>query len=279
MKGIAKSMAKPRLTHEGVIAAIQRKLEPVEYIHGMWEIGATAFSRVDEWSDIDFQICGEDSKIEEMIRALEEVLVELSPIEIKWRLPEPTPHGHAQVFYKLRDASQFLLIDVVFMKASANDKFLVPEIHNPPIIYFDKNNSAAYEPFNPIEFLAKLKSRAELIKNLFTMFQVMTLKEINRNHPIEAISYYQVYTVRWLVEMLHIRYTPTRYNFSIRYLYDEFPEDVLKRLEPLYFVNDLEDLRKKRELAGEFFIASYDAIDWDEISAMLNEATNVRNQK
>ncbi|MBI1730900.1 nucleotidyltransferase domain-containing protein [Candidatus Acetothermia bacterium] len=271
-------MAKSEMTHEGVIAAIQRKLEPIEHIHGMWEIGAAAFSRVDEWSDIDLQICGDDDKIEEIIRMLEEVLEELSPIESQWRLPEPTPHGHAQVFYKLRDASPFLLIDVVIMKASAKDKFLVPEIHNPPTICFDKNNCTAYEPFDPKEFLKKLKGRAALIKSLFSMFQVMTLKEINRNHPIEAISYYQAYTLRWLVELQRIRYRPTRYNFSIRYLYDEFPEDVLKRLEPLYFIKNLEDLQKKRESAEELFFETYAALDWGVISKMLNDAAKVRNQ-
>lgn len=264
------------LSHEEVVAALTRSLEPVDAIHAMWEIGAVAFDRVDEFSDIDLMISGEDDKIDQIVLNFEESLAKISPIEVQWRVPNPIEFGHLQHFYRLKDTSPYLLIDVVFMKSSAEHKWLVPEIHNPPTVYFDKTGVVKPEPFDPDEFLKKLKTHAAQLRDRFDLFESLIHKEIHRVHPIEAMGYYQNSCLRYLLELIRVVYTPTRYNFSVRYVYQELPEEIIERLEPLYYCSDLQDLNTKRDIAEILFFEIYNSIDWDEIRAKLVKATEIR---
>jgi predicted nucleotidyltransferase len=263
-------------THAQIVEALIEKLEPIEHIHAMWEIGAAAFDRIDEWSDIDIMIAGADDKIEEIITIFEQSLEAISPIELKWRVPNPIEFGHLQAFYKLQDTSPYLLIDVVFMKSSVEEKWLVPEIHNPPHVYFDKTGVTKPEPFNSDEFLKKLKDHTAQVRARFELFEPLILKEVHRDQPIEAMGYYQNMCLRPLLELIRVAYTPTHYNFSIRYVYQELPHDVIERLEPLYYCTDIEDLRLKRDVAEILFFEIHDALDWDDISEKIKKAQQIR---
>ena len=142
------------------------------------------------------------------IAELESALRELSPIDLRYRLPEPTWHGHSQAFYRLENASPFLLLDFVVMKASAEDKFLQPAIHGRPRVYFDKSGVVSYEPFEAESFAEKLRHRVSELRVLFDMFQILTEKELNRGNAIEAVAFYQSYTIRPLVQALRILHDP-----------------------------------------------------------------------
>jgi hypothetical protein len=41
------------ITHQDILTGLRQALEPLPYVNAMWEGGAAAFHRVDEWSDID----------------------------------------------------------------------------------------------------------------------------------------------------------------------------------------------------------------------------------
>ncbi len=43
-------MIHPTLGREQVLGALTEALEPLDYTRAMWELGATTFQRVDEWS-------------------------------------------------------------------------------------------------------------------------------------------------------------------------------------------------------------------------------------
>ncbi|MBA3046119.1 MAG: hypothetical protein KKH41_03115 [Candidatus Thermoplasmatota archaeon] len=57
-----------------------------------------------------------DDRVEDVFRIVDETVEKLGGIVAKFRLPEPTWHGHSQCFYKLNNASPFLLIDLAIMK-------------------------------------------------------------------------------------------------------------------------------------------------------------------
>ncbi|MBF8284247.1 MAG: Nucleotidyltransferase protein, partial [Anaerolineales bacterium] len=42
------------ITRSSILTALRAALEPLPYVHAIWEGGAAAFGRVDEWSDCDF---------------------------------------------------------------------------------------------------------------------------------------------------------------------------------------------------------------------------------
>jgi len=47
-------MDSPSVTRSSILSALRAALEPLPFVHAMWEGGAAAFGRVDEWSDGDF---------------------------------------------------------------------------------------------------------------------------------------------------------------------------------------------------------------------------------
>jgi hypothetical protein len=117
------------LTRQQILDAVIAALQPLDYVFAMWEAGAAAFNRLDQWSDLDLMIDADDERTVDVQAAFEAAIQELSPIQLKYEEPQPTWHGHAQAFYRLRDASPFLMLDVVFLKHSHPDKFLEYEIH------------------------------------------------------------------------------------------------------------------------------------------------------
>jgi hypothetical protein len=256
-------MSTQPITREQILAAIKAALEPRDDVNAMWEGGAASFKRVDEWSDIDLQVDVADARVAEVIAATEHALASLAPIALRYEFPQPTWHGHAQIFYRLRDASDFLLLDFVVIQHSHANKFLEPAIHGNAVVHFDKANVVAPPPFDANAHRAKLRARVETLRVTFELFRVFVLKELNRHNDVEALMFYHSFTLRPLVEVLRIQHAPTRYNFHTRYVYSDLPAQVVRELEPLFFVAHADDLRAKRERAEGWFRVALEQICWE----------------
>jgi len=249
------------LTRKDVIACLVRTLDPLEYVHALWEAGAPSYDRVDQWSDIDLYIVVEDDRIDEALKSVERSLSNLSKIDLKFRLPEPTWHGHSQAFYRLKETSPYLYIDLVAMKRSSKDKFLQFQIHGVPVVYFDKTGVVRDDTMDLESFLDGIEKRLETLKTLFAMFQIDILKELNRGNDLEAHTYYMNNTHRPLVEALRIKYNPFHHNFRTHYIHYELPAEVVKRLHRLTFIADSDELRERRVEAEEWFWDTVHSID------------------
>ncbi len=241
------------LSREDILNAMRSVLEPLDTVHAMWEGGAAAFGRVDQWSDIDVQVICDDDSVPDVFERVEKALVDLSPIDLKYRIPEPTWHGHSQAFYRLADAGPFLLLDFVVMKKSSERRLREREIHGESVVHFNKNGVLVEENIDPVQFDEKLTARLEQMPVTFDMFQSLVLKELHRGNDVEALQFYHGMTLRPLLELLRILHCPARFNFHTRYFYYDLPSDVIERLEPLFFVSGPEDLRQKHQEAIEWF--------------------------
>lgn len=233
------------LTRELLLRTLRAALEPLPYVHALWEGGAAAFGRVDAWSDLDLQVDADDEHAEAALLAAERALSGLAPISLKHRLPEPTWHGHVQAFYRLAGASEFLLIDLVVLRHSNPRKFLEAEIHGQAVVHFDKSGVVVAPPFDRTKFLSELERRVAALRETVPLFAPFMQKELNRGNAIEALAFYQGLTLRPLVEALRLRHCPVRYNFHTRYVYYDLPAQVVRRLEPFFFVADTTALRAR----------------------------------
>lgn len=243
-------MTRRTVEREDILNSLKDALEPLGFVGAMWEGGAAAFGRVDEWSDIDLQVLCDDDRVEDVFEAATAALQRLSTIHLTFRFPEPTWHGHSQAFYRLAGASKFLLVDFVVMKrGSTSDRFLQPAVHGRPFIHFDKKGEVVWEPLDAAAFAEKLRGRIATTRVLFDMFLPFVEKELNRGNAVEAMAYYHSVVLRPLVELLRIVHAPLRHNFYARYVYYEMPGDVVKRLEHMFFVAGAEDLRERCEEA------------------------------
>ncbi|MCJ7660434.1 MAG: hypothetical protein MUO67_14900 [Anaerolineales bacterium] len=212
------------------------------YTHALWEGGSAAFNQLDEWSDIDLHLVVDDEHVNDAFNVVDRALETLSPIELKYELPQPTWHGHAQAFYRLEHGGRFMIVYMVVMQLSHPDKYLETELHGQAMVHFDK--SAVVQPpmFDWDAHQLLLKERLATLDETFDLFQFLTLKEINRGNDLEAVSFYYSFTLNPLVEVLRIKHTPARYNFSTRHIHYDLPAEVLNELRELFFVVDVDDL-------------------------------------
>lgn len=232
-----------------ILNALTAALEPRPEVYAMWTGGAAAFNRVDEWSDIDLQIDVEDEHIPQIVALVEQTIQQLSPITLRYEIPQPSWHGHWQAFYQLRDASPFLMLDLAIIRHSNPSKFLEREVHGNAQVLFDKAGVTNVPPINRETHHQTLVKRLETLRTTVPLFKVLVEKELHRGNAIEAISFYHNFSLRPLVEILRLRHVPFQYQFHTRYVHYDLPQEIVGRLEGLFFPTDAVDLTAKHEQA------------------------------
>ena len=247
-------MIEKTLTRETIIKTLMNSLKPIGYVHAFWEGGAAAFNRIDQFSDIDLYLVVDDNRIKDAFNDVEKSLKSMSPIKHKYEMQLTVWPGVFQAFYKMKNASKYLLIDLVVMKMSSQEKFLEPEIHGNVVFYFNKFNKIKIPHVNMKIFAEKLFQRVGRLRMRFDMFNIFVQKEIDRGNSLQAIDLYFGVTVSSLVEILRIKYFPLHHEYKMRYVNHELPADIVKKLEHLCFVRTTEDLQKKYREATRWFI-------------------------
>ena len=246
-------MNERKVTRDHVIKTLVDALKPLDYAHAVYEGGAIAFNRIDEWSDIDLYLVVDDDKVEEAFLVVEEALRTLSPIKQKYEVKQLPWPGVSQAFYRLEGASEYLLIDFVVLKSSGPEKFLEPEIHGKAVFYFNKSDRVKAPVLDRDSLTNSLRERLVRLKDRFATFNVFVQKEINRGNYIEALGFYHAVTLGSLVDALRIKYSPFHHDFKTRYIQYELPNEIVEKLERLYFVKDEKDLQEKYREAADWF--------------------------
>jgi len=242
-----------KITRDTVIKTLVNALKPLDYAQALYEGGAIAFNRLDEWSDIDLYLVVDDGKVDEAFLIAEKALKTLSPIKQKLEVKQLPWQGVSQAFYRLEDSTEYLLIDFVVLKLSSPEKFLEQEIHGKAAFYFNKSDRIKVPALNRDSLNRNLLERRVRLRDRFAMFNIFVQKEINRGNYIEALSLYHSLTLGSIVDALRIKYNPFHYDFKTRYIQYELPKEIIEKLENLYFVRDKKDLEKKYREATEWF--------------------------
>lgn len=252
-----------QLDRSRIIAALISALEPLPCVYALWEGGSAAFGRLDQYSDLDLMADADHEQHAYVLSTVEQVLAELSPIELRFQLPEPTWHGHTQVFLQLRDTAPWLMIDFVVMKHSQGMRFNEVEQHGHPVVYFDKCGVVTETCLDADVLQAQVRGRIEQLRITFPLFQPLVSKELLRGRALDALSFYHSLILRPLVEMLRLRYCPQRWSFGMRYLYFDLPAAVVAQLEPLAYVSSPEELPDTLQAAAALFQATLAELDAD----------------
>lgn len=262
-------MSSNEITREMIVGALVRTLEPQPHVHALWEGGSEAFGRTDGWSDIDVQVDVDDDRVKDTLTLIEEVLESLSPIRDRLEMPPGPGNGYTQVFYRLRDTSEFLLVDLCVMKRSHPDKFLEPQIHGKVVFHFNKGGVLVVRPLDVEQHLAKIRARRERVGLRFAMFYSMVEKELNRQNLVAAIDLYYRLVLDSLVDALRMLHSPAHFDFKVPYLNHDLPRETQEKLQPLFFVSDGDDLRRKYQEASRWFRRTLDEIDLAAVEAKL----------
>ncbi len=235
-----------------ILNAVRKALEPLKSVVALWEGGSAAWDRADDMSDIDLQVAADADAID---LVFDTVASALPPVELVYRLPEPTWHGHAQTFYRFENAPPSLLLDLVVMKQEAPPRLNERERHGEPCVLFDKAGWIQVTSLDAAEHASMLRDRVQSLAVRFELFQHMVEKALARGNEVEAVAFYQQLTWRPLIEMLRIRHAPARFDLGPRYIPHDLPAAAAARVQHLAYVADRSDLAAKHTEAGAWFRA------------------------
>ena len=262
-------MTNKKLTHDIIVKALVDALEPLSFVHAFWEGGAISFNRVDEWSDLDVYAVVDDDKHQEAFQAVEKALKSLSPIKQKLEVNHPPATGIFQAFYRLENASEYLLVDLAVLKLSSPDKFLEPEIHGKAIFHFNKSNKIKVPSIDKDAFVKKLHDALKRLQDRFDMFGNFVQKEIYRGNYLDAIGMYHALVLTSLVEALRIKHNPVHHDFRLRYIDYELPSEVIEKLKWFYLIQNESDIQKKYDEAVKWFHEVMSGIDFREVERQV----------
>jgi len=254
-----------KVSRDLIVQAMTEALEPLSYVYAFWEAGAAAFNRIDEWSDIDLYIVVDGDTVPTTFQVVEQALTRLSPIRLTHEVTWPPASGIFQKFYRLENASEFLLVDLAVLTVSAPDKFLVRELHGEAVFLFNKGDSIKIPPLDREAFVQGLLDHRWRLRERMELFGPFVEKELLRGHRLEALEFYRALVVPSLVGALRMWYGPRHYDFRMRYVYRELPPDVVRRLEGLAFVTGPEDLATKYRQARAWFDKAIEEVDETQI--------------
>lgn len=244
-------MPSATITRSQLIATLRAALQALDPVDAAWQGGSAAFGSEDELSDIDAVAVVADDAVDAVFGHVESALNALSPVTL-CHSPAPTP-GFSQRFYRLRDAGDFLVVDLALIRRSDPLLFREVELHGHGLPWFDRRGILVECRLDAERDMQQARERIEPLAVSFEMFQHIVTKETRRGRAVEALAFYQSMTFRPLVEALRLLHCPQRRIFGPRYLARDLPAPVCARLQELAFVRDLADLAVKHEAARAWF--------------------------
>jgi predicted nucleotidyltransferase len=239
------------VTRRALIGTLQAALESIDAVDAAWEGGSASFDREDEWSDVDAVAVVADDAVASTFERVERALHALSPVALRYDVPNTA--GYTQRFYRLRDAGEFLVVDLVLMRRSDPLLFREVELHGSGRTWFDRRGVLTEAHLDLVQDLEAARARVPVLHAVFEMFQHLIVKECRRGRSTDALAFYRAFTLAPLAEALRLLHQPERRVFGLRYLARDLPPPVVARLEALSFVRDLDHLGRAHEEARQWF--------------------------
>lgn len=214
-----------------------------------WEGGSAANGTSDQYSDIDLTVVGSDN-VDLLFDSIESTLSRVSKINHRWIEPSSHWPGCFHRLYILADSPKHFFVDVaVFLHESKNilHEFSEIERHGNLVIHFDK--LAIIKPRSGDFDALKVKQLERLgeIEEAFPIYKTNVLKELDREHSIDAFFFYFSGMVKPLVEVMGILHRPFRFDFGLRYLHKTFPLEDQKLIENFLYVRTMNEVRENTE--------------------------------
>ena len=252
------------VSRQQIIHAIQRALEPEDHINAVWLGGSTARGEEDPLSDIDVFVDTADGRHEDAVVATEAALGTLAPIEHRYRLPEPTWHGHTHCVYRLQGCPEHLCIDLhVWERSNQASRYLEKEIHGTPAVLFDKLAIVENQPTDWTAHRESLRRHLDSTWQYLCLYRHRVSKQLARDCPGEAVLRYEQFILRPLQTILRTRYTPKYYFYLPVRIKRDLPDDVYQRFTRLCFVSSVDDLEDKAREAIAWAEDTYRSLDVD----------------
>lgn len=234
---------------QSVISALSECLEARPWVQAAWLGGSAAFGRDDEYSDIDLQCLTDPKRADELFEQVESLMSDRWGVAHRIVFPMPTWHGSPQRIYRLSEGGPFAVVDFVVMHPDRLREFLDPRRHGHGVVLFDRDHHLEVRPLADEELYGRAQKNFDELRERRAIFATLAEKEIRRGRFLDGLSYYHGITLRSLVNAVRSHHCPTRFDFGLRYLEFDVPDEIRERIEQLHTVRDLEDLAQKQREA------------------------------
>ena len=110
-----------------------------------------------------------------------------------------------------------------------------------------------------------MQKRFAVLREIFPLFQNLTVKAARRRAGADAMMTYMSQTIRLVVELLRMRYCPDRYDYGLRYLDRDLPAELHAEIDRLVFppsVDQIEAYQARAEAIFNETMRAYDAGEW-----------------
>jgi len=241
-----------KITRQQIIEALGNELKNNSFVFAFWLEGADAHNRVDEYSDMDVWLDVQNGHEGMVIEQIQSILSKIAPLDFEHEIKHPHPKIR-QKFFHLKDTSEFLIIDVCVQSHSREFWYTKEHADEKIKIIFEKEKVIKFRNLNKIEFQNFQKKRVAELKKTYSFFQAWVKKGVNRGNFLEALDYYHSFILEPLVELLRIRYEPTKREFGLKHIEHDLPKDILQKLEDLYKVNSTFEISTQSQKANELF--------------------------
>lgn len=164
-----------------ICGAVSEALKPLPTVFAGWEGGSAGFGAVDAYSDIDLEfLVADDASFDLLYETAERALETVSPIAAR----HTPPVGR---YYQLQDASEFLLVDLIFFRVGDADRHLETERHGDKMALFDKGNWLGRVALDEAALGQRRSRRLHELRTWLPMSQVFVRKAILRGQHVEAV--------------------------------------------------------------------------------------------
>lgn len=241
------------LDREEIIEALRSGLEAREVFRAAWLGGSDANGRADAMSDIDVFFVYPPGRLDEAEHAFDEVVASISPVAIRYRMPEPAWHGSRQVFYQLANAPECVMVDWLAVEAGKDHPWLERERHGTPRVLLDRDGVVRSKSVDRAAIDDAVRRKIEELRLRFPLLRHLAAKQAARGLPVDGAYFYQALVLRPLVDLLRCAHAPERHDFGFRYLKDDLPRDVYERVCALAYPKGAEELERMTGEAVEMF--------------------------
>lgn len=248
-------MTQIQIDRKQIISALKDSLEKNSSVTAFWLEGADATGHVDEYSDIDAWLDVLDGQEEHVISQVRRTLSDLSPLDLDIDPRHPHPDIR-QIFLHMRDSSKYLILDLCIQSHSRSFHFTRGHKDELIVMVFDKNQTIKYHDLDEESLRAALRDRVSHITTMHPIHKLWVEKAVNLRDFLESLHAYHQWILEPLVELLRIRYEPTKRSFSLKHIRRDLPKTVVNQLERLYETRAMADIEIGMKVAEELFLST-----------------------
>ena len=173
----------------------------------------------------------------------------------RWRVDEPTWHGHAQAVYRPRGAPAHLCLDLLVIRRSAEDWFVDRARHGDAVVLLDRHDELASRDSGREQLARRRQALLSHHAQALPVVMETVAKSIHRGRLVEAVMGYHQRILGPLIDLVRCEHCPDRFDFGPRYLERDLPESEQRMLEELLATNTLDELsasvqRARREITA-----------------------------